>query len=190
MDQSIIREAILGNNKAFKKIFDTFLPKMRPVALRYVHTVFEADDVLQESFVKIYQHLKNFKHEGSFEGWIRRIVVNTALNHYKKNNKYYAFEKIEAVHEDQVQADEEIAGLEPLQLLGFIQELPPGYKMVFNLYVLDDLSHKEIAELLDISEGTSRSQYSKAKNMLKIKMSRQQNDHKSSLLKEGNKNGR
>src|SRR4051812_42210087 len=99
MDISIIKEAVQGDIKAFKKIFDYYLPKMRPVSLRYVQTNFEADDILQESFVKIYNNLKDFKFEGSFEGWVRKIVVNTALNHHKKNQNYASFERIETADE-------------------------------------------------------------------------------------------
>ena len=192
MDKVIIQEAIKGNTKAFKKIFDFYLPKMRPTALRYVHTEFEADDILQESFVKVFHNLSSFKHEGSFEGWIKRIVVNTALNNYKKNKNHYFNDQLDNIVEPlfEDESSDLIDEIEPSHLMKLIEELPDGYKMVFNLYVFDELSHKEIGEALNISDGTSRSQYSKAKKLLKKMMSKQHIDQKSSLYREDNKNGR
>src|SRR3954463_6504054 len=105
MEVSIIKAAVLGDIKAFKNIFDYYLPKMRPVCLRYVQTNFVADDILQESFVKVYHNLKDFKFEGSFEGWVRKIVVNTALNHHKKNKNYAALGRLEEVSETNTEWD-------------------------------------------------------------------------------------
>jgi RNA polymerase sigma-70 factor (ECF subfamily) len=184
MDISVIRDAGEGDVKAFKKIFDYYLPRMRPVCLRYVQTNFEADDILQESFVKIYNNLKDFKFEGSFEGWVRRIVVNTALNHHKKYKNYTSFDRLEDIDEPDTEWDfiDEIEETPPSSLMKIIDLLPQGYKIVFNLYVFEDLSHKEIGNLLEISEGSSRSQYSKAKKMIKKLMSRQRIEEKSSLI--------
>lgn len=183
MEKSIIMEAARGDMKAFKDVFDFYLPKMRAVSLRYAYTDFEADDILQEAFVKVFHNLKDFKFEGSFEGWIRRIVVNTALNHRKKNLNFYAFEQLDEVDENDIECDlEELEDTEPSQLMKIIDQLPEGYKLVFNFYVLEDYSHKEIAQMLKISEGSSRSQYSKAKKMIKKIMSRQRIEEKSSLI--------
>ena len=90
MDPSIIKAASQGDIKAFKKLFEYYTPRMRPVAMLYARTVFEADDILQEGFLRVYTHLRTYKHEGSFEGWVRRIIVNTALNMHKarKNNRW------------------------------------------------------------------------------------------------------
>jgi RNA polymerase sigma factor (sigma-70 family) len=185
MEISTIKEAVQGDIKAFKKLFDYYLPRMRPVCFRYVHTNFEADDILQESFVKIYHNLKYFKFEGSFEGWVRRIVVNTALNHHKKNQNYASFDRLEEVNEANTEWDfvEEIEETEPSALMKMINKLPEGYKIVFNLYVFEDLTHKEIGKMLEITEGSSRSQYSKAKKMIKKMISRQRIDEKSSLIR-------
>jgi RNA polymerase sigma factor (sigma-70 family) len=187
MEISIILEAAEGDIKAFKTLFDYYLPRMRPVCLRYVQTNFEADDILQESFVKVYHNLKDFKFEGSFEGWIRRIVVNTALNHHKKYKNYTTFNRLEEVSESDTEWEfvEEIEETEPSTLMKIINELPEGYKIVFNLYVFEDLSHKEIGKMLEITEGSSRSQYSKAKKMIKKLMSRQRIEEKSSLVRKG-----
>jgi RNA polymerase sigma factor (sigma-70 family) len=167
MERSVIEAAARGDIKAFKRVFDFYLPKMRPVSLRYSYTDFEADDILQEAFIKIFHNLKDFRFEGSFEGWIRRIVVNTALNHNKKNSNYHASEQIEEAMEEEDESITSFEGTEASELMNLIEQLPDGYKTVFNLYVFEDFSHKEIGDILGISEGTSRSQYSKAKKMIK-----------------------
>lgn len=184
MENSVIKEASEGNVKAFKKIFDYYVPKMRPVSARYARSNFGAEDVLQEAFVKIFHNLKNFKFEGSFEGWIRRIVVNTAINNYKKNKNQFNFEPLDDLNEFEAgwEEAEEIEQTESSEILKVINQLPEGYKLVFNLYVVEDLSHKEIAEMLGISEGTSRSQYSKSKKMILKLLSRQRNEGIRSLV--------
>jgi RNA polymerase sigma factor (sigma-70 family) len=185
MEISVIKSAVQGDILAFKNIFDFYLPKMRPVSLRYAFTDFEADDILQESFIKVYHNLKDFKFEGSFEGWIRRIVVNTALNHRKKNINYLVLEPLDEVSDIKEEWDfvEELDEVVPSELMKIIDLLPEGYKLVFNLYVFDDLPHRQIGKMLGISEGSSRSQYSKAKKMIKKLMSRQRNEEKSSLAR-------
>lgn len=184
VDNEEIAKAIKGNIKAFKAIFDYYLPKMRPVCRRYCDTDEEADDVLQESFIKVYYNLKSFKFEGSFEGWIRKTVVNTALNNIKQRKRNLTFLSIENISEEsEIELNpSEIDSLEQDQLLKIIKELPDGYKTVFTLYVLDDFSHKEIGSMLGISEGSSRSQYSKAKKMINKLMLRQRTEEKSSLV--------
>ncbi|MBO9702576.1 MAG: RNA polymerase sigma factor [Sporocytophaga sp.] len=184
MEKSDIAKAAKGDLKSFKKIFDYYLPRMRPVCLRYVHTAFEADDVLQEAFVKIFHNIRNFKFEGSFEGWIRRIVVNTALDHFKRNSTYYSHLNIDQINESETESEEInlISDSEPSELVLLVNKLPEGYRMVFNLYVFEDYSHREIAEMLGISEGTSRSQYSKAKNSLKKMITGQRFEVKSTLI--------
>ncbi|MBC7387688.1 MAG: RNA polymerase sigma factor, partial [Opitutaceae bacterium] len=167
VNNEVIEKAIKGDVKAFKGIFDYYLPKMRPVCRRYSETDDEADDVLQEAFIKVYYNLKSFKFEGSFEGWIRKTVVNTALNNIKQRKRNLNFLSIENISEEnEVELNpSDIDNLEQDQLLKIIKELPDGYKTVFTLYVLDDFSHKEIGAMLGISEGSTRSQYSKAKKM-------------------------
>lgn len=170
MNESIIVAAASGDERAFKAIFDYYVPKMRPVALRYASSAQEAKDILQESFIKILNGLKHYKFEGSFEGWVRRIVINTAIKSYHKHQWEQSLVDIDGLTEDISEEQEtEIATESPSRLLELVQQLPDGYRIVMNLYVLEDYSHKEIAEMLQISESTSRSQYSKAKKML-IKM--------------------
>ncbi|MFN6944972.1 MAG: RNA polymerase sigma factor [Cytophagaceae bacterium] len=185
MEESVIQKAVKGDIQAYKKIFDFYMPRMRPLCLRYVRTDFEADDILQESFIKIFKNLKQFQFKGSFEGWIKRIVINTALTYYKKNFTLFVIDNVEEIDESDIEQDTvgEIEDTDTSDLLKIIDELPPGYKLVFNLYVMEDYSHKEIADMLGISEGSSRSQYSKAKKMIIKLLSRQRNEDKSSLLR-------
>ena len=184
MDRSIIIAASEGNKNAFRTIFELYVPKMRPVALRYARTNFEAEDILQEAFLKIYRKLNTFKHDGSFEGWIKRIVINTALNHYEKFQKDFQQDNFEFMEEGVMGIEEarEIDEVNPSQLLSIVQNLPDGYRIVINLYVLEDYSYKEIAHLLGISEGTVRSQYSKARRHIKKILAELQNKEKTSLI--------
>lgn len=179
MHISVISAASKGDVKAFREIFDHYLPKMRPIALRYASTSLEADDILQESFVKVFHNLKNFKFEGSFDGWLKRIVVNTALALIKKDRHFQELDNIEDIAEaDIVLEGEDVVEAEVSEILAVIGTLPTGYKTVFNLYVMEEYSHKEIGEMLGISEGSSRSQYSKAKKMIKRLLTKQHNASK------------
>lgn len=184
MDRSIITAAAEGDKQAFRTIFEFFVPKLRSVALRYARTEFEAEDILQEAFVKIYHNLKTYKFEGSFEGWIKRIVINTALNHYDKHKKDYQLDSIEKIEEEELGIEEakDIDEVEPSMLLSILQKLPDGYRLVMNLYVLEDYSHKEIAQMLGISEGSSRSQFSKARKHIKKLLAELRNNNKTNLL--------
>lgn len=188
MDPSIIKAASQGDIKAFKKLFEYYTPRMRPVAMLYARTVFEADDILQEGFLRVYTHLRTYKHEGSFEGWVRRIIVNTALNMHKaRKNIHSIMDPLEEVHEQEIEGEflDPLEAAEPSQLLQLIESLPDGYKIVFSLYVFEDFSHKEIAQQLDISEATSRSQYAKAKKYIINLMGRQRNGDNSFLYNKG-----
>ena len=171
MEQSIIRAASQGDKNSFKMIFEYYMPRMRPVALRYARSSFESEDILQDSFVKIYHKLSTYSFQGDFEGWIKAIVINTALNYYKKNKNTYSFERIESIIDANTEAEEEeedrLKELDSASILEAINELPEGYKIVFNLYVFEGHSHKEIAEMLGISEVTSRTQFFKARGILK-----------------------
>ena len=135
----------------------------------------EADDILQEGFIKVFINLKTFRNEGSLEGWIRRTIVNTAINMYKKNVKYQQdveIDKADIKQHAEMSAFEDIAAEELLKLIG---ELPVGYKMVFNLNIIEGYTHKEIGELLGVSENTSKSQLSRARQTLQRKLAELQN---------------
>jgi RNA polymerase sigma-70 factor (ECF subfamily) len=154
-----------GEPKAQKRLFDHFSPKMYALCCRYISDKMEAEDVLVTAFTKIFDRMAQFKGEGSFEGWIRRIVVNESLTYLRRNKNMYLETDIEAADRQpdlrQVEND-----LEAEDLIKLIAELPSGYRMVFNLYAIDGYSHKEIAGQLGISENTSKSQLSRARTLL------------------------
>jgi RNA polymerase sigma-70 factor (ECF subfamily) len=162
-----------GRQKEFRELYDLFASPMLGVCYRYSRNMEDAQDILQEGFVKVFKKIKDFRGDGSFEGWLRRLMVNTALNHYKANLKYSFHEeytaeqhdsKDDSAYLDKIFLEKEIS---QKQILQIVQKLPAGYRMVFNMYVIDGLSHKEIAEDLKISENTSKSQLSKARKSLR-----------------------
>ncbi len=139
---------------------------MYGVCLRYVANTDDANDILQEGFIKVYKNLDKFRREGSFEGWVRRIFVNTAIEQFRKKVKLY---NVDEVQENTIE-DKELTALDLLatkDIINIVNELSPGYKAVFNLHVIEGFSHKEIAEVLGITEGTSKSQLARAKGVLK-----------------------
>jgi len=161
----IIQGCVKGERKFQHIIYDMFSGKMFAVCLRYAHEYSSAQDLLQEGFVKVFKNLEKFRGEGSFEGWVRRIFVNTAIEHYRKKVNLYA------LHDSEVKYYEYYDGnaLETLKyddILKMVQKLSDGYRTVFNLYVIEGYSHKEIGELLKISEGTSKSQLARARYLL------------------------
>lgn len=152
---------------------------MYTVCLRYSENAEDANDVLQEGFMKVYRSLSKFRGEGSFEGWVRRIFINTSIEHYRKKVKLY---NVTEVQENTIEDDslDALDSLATKDVLNIINELSPGYKQVFNMHVIEGYSHKEIAELLGITEGTSKSQLARAKSVLKkIIETRAQNSKRS-----------
>ena len=143
--------------------------RMLGVCLRYAKDQYEAEDMLQIGFVKVFQKVQEFRGEGSFEGWIRRIMVNSAIEVYRKNQRMLNVVDIEEVY-DEPQTAFDMNGLEAKDLLKLIQQLSTGYKLVFNMYVIEGFTHREIAEQLGISEGASKSQLSRARAILKEKL--------------------
>lgn len=138
-----------------------------PICLQYSGNDEDARDVLQEGFIKIFENLADYKYEGSFEGWMRRIIVNTALRKYRNTHSLYMVDDIDSIAEPLAEPDnEDYAGLEAIDLLYIIRELPPKYRIVFNLYAIEGFSHKEISKMLNISEGTSKSNLSRARLIL------------------------
>lgn len=175
-ERDLIQACIQEDKVAQRHLYDLYAPKMYFVCLRYARHAQEAQDILQDGFIKVFDHLQSFKHQGSFEGWIRRIIVNTSLNHCRKNSFKQEQIGLETFHEKSVNADA-ISKMSEQELLQLIQALPDGYRMVFNLYVIEGYSHKEIGEMLEISESTSRSQLAKSRKWMqsaleKLKMSK------------------
>jgi len=167
--KELIAGCIRGDRQCQKELFRQFSGKLLAVCIRYTRHRMEAEDILQDAFIKIFKNLEKFEGKGSFEGWMRRIAVNTALKNYNKSS--YQKEKIglEDYQENAIDPDV-IASLHEEEILKVIGGLPDGYKTVFNLYVIEGFSHKEIAEQLEIQESTSRSQLVKARKMLQSKI--------------------
>lgn len=161
-EQELIKGCIRRERGAQKRLYDIFSSKMYALCCRYVKDSMEAEDVLVTAFTKILDKIDQYKSEGSFEGWIRRIVVNESLTYLRRNKNMYLELELEAAnYEPDYQAVSD--HLEAEDLLKMIGELPSGYRIVFNLYAIDGYSHKEIAGQLGISENTSKSQLSRAR---------------------------
>lgn len=161
----IIKQCLQGSQKAQAQLYQTHAGKMFAVCSRYTNSAADAEDVLQEGFIKLFKNLKKFQSKGSFEGWVRRIMVNTAIEHYRKNVKWQYTSDVEEV---QI-ASKSVSVLQSLNvndILTLVQKLPTGYRTVFNLYVIEGYAHKEIAVLLKISESTSKTQLFKARATL------------------------
>lgn len=164
-EQELIKGCIRRERAAQKRLYDTFSPKMYALCCRYIKDSMEAEDVLVTAFTKILDKVGQYKSEGSFEGWIRRIVVNESLTYLRRNrNMYLELELETANYEPDYQTISD--HLEAEDLLKMISELPSGYRIVFNLFAIDGYSHKEIAAQLGISENTSKSQLSRARTYL------------------------
>ncbi len=162
-----------GRQKEFRKLYEMYASPMLAVCYRYSRNMVDAEDILQEGFIKVFRKIKDFKGSGSFEGWLRRVMVNTAINHYKANLKHsYQDEYDDNIHDKAGEMDltEKVFVDESVNaelILNLVQQLPDGYRMVFNMHVLDGLTHKEIADELKITESTSKTQLFKARRSLK-----------------------
>lgn len=148
-----------------KALYNHFSPKMFGLCLRYAKDYHTAEDILQEGFVKVFKYIKNFRKEGSLEGWLRRIFINTAIEHFRKAVRVYPILDDEETEIDI--EDDYYDLLDSEDLVKMVQQLSPGYRTIFNLYAIEGYSHKEIAKLLGISEGTSKSQLARARTLLK-----------------------
>lgn len=154
-----------GDRKSQKALYDRFAAKMFGVCLRYAGNSDEAEDILQEGFIKVFNKMGSFRSEGSFEGWVRRIFVNTAIEHFRRKTYLQPITEREetTVEGNLLSALEHLAQKD---IIALVQQLSPGYRTVFNLYVVEGHTHRQIAEMLGISEGTSKSQLARAKTIL------------------------
>jgi RNA polymerase sigma-70 factor (ECF subfamily) len=165
----IISECIAGNQKALAELYHQFAPKMFGVCLRYARDEAEAEDNLQDGFVKVFANLNAFRNDGSLEGWIRRIMINVSLEKIRKQHLLFPVEDVSKY--DSVNfSDDVIAKISADDLMKIIQELPPRYRLVFNLYVIEGMSHQEIAQEMSITIGTSKSNLARAREILKKKV--------------------
>jgi RNA polymerase sigma-70 factor (ECF subfamily) len=169
-DKELIERCLANDPKAQEYLYNRFSRRMYGVCLRFARNTLEADDILQEGFIKIFTYLKDFRHEGALEGWIRRTIVNTAINYYNSRLDDWSETSMDKAEAYQSSSEDILEKISTNDLLGLIQELPEGYRMVFNLYVIEGYSHQEIAGMLNISENTSKSQLSRARGSLQQKL--------------------
>jgi RNA polymerase sigma factor (sigma-70 family) len=168
--KEIVKGCLKNDRQMQSELYKMFAPKMYSLCLRYSANIHDAQDLLQEGFVKVYDNLENFKWKGSLEGWMKRIFVNLALDKYRSRISLLS---IDDVAENQEPSDNELNALDNIsekEILELIRQLPDQYRMVFNLYVIEGYSHKELGEMLNIRESTSRSNLARAKMILKEKI--------------------
>ena len=162
-EKEVIELAVENNRHAQHQIYSKFAPKMLSVCRQYIKDVHQGEDVMITAFMKVFTNLKNFEHKGSFEGWIRRIMINECISYIRVQKKVTFIEDEYYVEEKHNYIESQFA-VEDIQFL--IDNLPDGYRMVFNLYCIEGFKHQEIASMLGINEGTSKSQLSHARKML------------------------
>lgn len=168
----LIKGCIEWDRHAQNRLYEKYCEKMFALCFRYAKNKEEAEDIFHEAFIKVFENIKNFRYAGSLEGWIRKIMVHTAIDKFKKNSHLFVVMNIDdyTAGENHYYADDVTSQLNVNDLFEMIQRLPPAYRMVFNLYVFEGLKHREIAERLSISEGTSKSNLSNARSILKKKI--------------------
>jgi len=165
-EEAILKGCLQNDPAAQRELYNRYSPKMLSVCYRFAHNREDAEDMLQEGFIKIFSQMHTFGNRGAFEGWIRRIIVHTCINILKKNKKFN--ESVDIIHATGAMVREESVPsiVQAKQIVECIRMLPIGYRTVLNLYAIEGYSHREIGTMLDIEESTSRSQYTRAKAML------------------------
>jgi len=170
-EKYIINGCCKRDKKAQKALFDRYKSILLGVCIRYSDRREEAEDILQDGLVKIFVNIQDFAGTGSFLNWMKKIMVNTAITHYHRNLKHQYHQDIDEIRETEITGNEfEMAEFTRQELLDVIKNLPEGYRMVFNLYAVEGYKHKEIAELLEIDVNTSKSQYSRARSLIRKKL--------------------
>ncbi len=174
LDQ-LIKKCKKKNAVAQEQLYRLYSSKLFSICLKYSNDYPSAEDTLQDAFITIFEKIAQYKNKGSFEGWIKRVTINTALQRYRKQKVFEIVNEEQIEEEVEVEIDNQEISLD--YLLSIIQQLPDRYRLVFNLYILDGYSHKEIAEMLDISVGTSKSNLARARNILKVKIETNQEQY-------------
>ncbi|MEJ7766504.1 MAG: RNA polymerase sigma factor [Chitinophagaceae bacterium] len=164
--QKLVNECLKGKREAQCQLYNQFASTMLAVCYRYTKSMDDAEDVLQEGFVKVFTHLSQYNAVGELGAWIRRIMVNTAINYLKKNSRYQSELSFSDLPLHPVYFDNPELHMEAKELADLIRQLPPGFQTIFNLYAVEGYTHVEIGQMLGINEGTSRSQYSRARALL------------------------
>ena len=167
----IIKGAVAEKKKCQQELYDMYATKMYGLCLQYAKDYDEAQDILQEGFIKIFKNLKQFNFQGSFDGWVRRIIINSAIERFRKKNYLYPLVD-EMIYNENLVYEDIIDNASAKELISLVQKLSPQYRVVFNLYAIEGYSHKEISEKLGISEGTSKSNLSRARNILQEKINK------------------
>ena len=165
----LIKACLKGNRLAQNRLYQIFADKMFGVCLRYADGEDDAKDILQDGFIKVFQNIGRFRHEGSLEGWVRRIMVNVSLEKFRKQHLMHPVEDV-SIYEEPQTSDDILAKISAQELMELIQQLSPRYRMVFNLYVMEGMNHKEIGDEMNISVGTSKSNLARAREILKRKV--------------------
>ncbi|MDR2534193.1 MAG: sigma-70 family RNA polymerase sigma factor [Tannerellaceae bacterium] len=169
-EQQLINGCIKGDRLAQKELYDKYSRKMMGVCLRYVNDRETARDILQEGFVKLFNNVDSYSQEGPFEAWMRKVFVNSALEYLRRMDILKEAVSLDQVAEASSSSHSALAELEAQELLKIVQELPAGFRTVFNLFAIEGYSHKEIGDMLGITESTSRSQYTRARQLLQKKI--------------------
>lgn len=165
-EKELIAGCSAGNRIAQEQLYKLFSPRMFGLCLRYSGDFHAAEDILQEGFVKVYNNIDRYRHEGSFEGWMKRIFINTAIEHFRKAFRFDEMAPGASKEEQTLSSNNSWSGVATKELLAMVQKLSPGYRTVFNMYAIEGFSHKEISETLNITEGTSKSQLARARVIL------------------------
>ncbi|HVY74992.1 MAG TPA: sigma-70 family RNA polymerase sigma factor [Puia sp.] len=165
-EEAILQGCLKNHAAAQRELYQRYSPKMLAVCFRFAHNREDAEDMLQDGFIKVFLQIHTFSNKGAFEGWIRRIIVHTCINHLKKNKRFN--ESVDLIQANSAQVREESIPsiVQAKQIVDCIRLLPIGYRTVLNLYAIEGYSHKEISRMLEIEESTSRSQYTRARQML------------------------
>lgn len=161
---------VQGNRKAQYKLYHSNAAKMMGICMRYAGSIEEAEDWLQEAFIIIFKSLNKYSFKGSFEGWMRRVVTNSCLQHIRNSKKNVFLISVDDFNKIGNMVDKDVSSLPPFKAVSLIQQLPKGCRAVFNLFVIENMTHQEIAEMLGISAGTSKSQLNRARMLLKEKL--------------------
>lgn len=165
-DRELVERCLKGDASAQHLLFKTHSSKMYALCMRYMGNQVEAEDVLQDSFIKVFERLKQWKGDGPLGGWIRSVVVNTALTQLKSRKRTQGDVKVEEAFQVYDNAESQLQAMQAAELMKLIQEMPDGYRTVFNLFAIEGYPHKEIADQLGITESTSKTQFLKARNWL------------------------
>jgi RNA polymerase sigma-70 factor (ECF subfamily) len=169
-EKQLIKGCIDGDRKAQKALYDRYSRKMMGVCLRYVKDTEDARDLMQEGFIKLFTHLHDYTGDGSFDGWVRKIFVNCALERLRHHDVLRDASDISEVNYAEIPDETVVSDISSEELMEYVKSLPDGFRMVFNMYAIEGYSHKEIGERLNITESTSRSQYTRARKLLQKKI--------------------